>query len=107
MSPETWVPFVVGWEQERCPAEVSENEFYVTIIVKGENLTADWFTNAVKGAYYNNSEEIETTIGDIVDYEDGRFSADIYIPFVFGEGDSVKFEVDGVESAWMPLYKAN
>lgn len=99
--------FVNGWDQERCPAEVSANDFYATVFVKGENLTKDWLSKAVKGAYYNNSEEIETTNGDIYDFEGGIIAVDINFSAVFGEGDSVKFEIDGVQSAWMSLYKAN
>ena len=99
--------FVNGWEQERCPVEVSAADFYATVFVKGENLTKDWLIKAVKGAYYNNSGEIDTTIGDICDYEGGVICVDINFNAVFGEGDTAKFEVDGVQSAWMSLYKAN
>ena len=101
------MPFVNGWEQANCPVEVSAADFYATVFVKGENLTKDWLTKAVKGAYYNNSGEIETTIGDIQDYEGGMIAVDINFSSVFGEGDTAKFEVDGVQSAWIPLYKAN
>ena len=107
VSPDPLVSFANGWKQESCPVEVSVNGFYATVFVKGENLTKDWLTNAVKGAYYNNSEEIETTIGDIYDYEGGIIAVDINFSAVFGEGDTVKFEVDGVQSSWMPMYKAN
>ena len=106
-SPAVLVPFVSGWEQEQCLAEVSENDFYVTIYVKGENLTTDWLSNAVKGAYYNGGNEIETTIGDIYDYEDGVICVDINFNAVFGEGDTVKFEVDGVQSALTPMIKSS
>ena len=99
--------FINGWEQANCPVEVSAADFYATVFVKGENLTKDWLIKAVKGAYYNNSEEIVTTIGDIYDYEGGIIAVDINFSAVFGVGDTVKFEVDGVQSAWMPLQKAN
>ena len=98
--------FVNGWEQANCPVEVSAADFYATVFVKGENLTKDWLTKAVKGAYYNNSGVIETTIGDIYEYEGGIIAVDINFSAVFGEGDTAKFEIDGVESAWMPLYKS-
>lgn len=101
------MPFVNGWENESCPVEVSANDFYATVFVKGENLTKDWLTKAVKGAYYNNSAEIATTNGDIYDYEGGIIAVDINFSAVFGEGDTAKFEVDGVQSAWMTLHKAN
>ena len=101
------MPFVNGWEQANCPVEVSAADFYATVFVKGVNLTKDWLTNAVKGAYYNNSVDIESTIGDIYDYEGGIIAVDINFSAVFGEGDTAKFEVDGVQSAWMPLQKAN
>ena len=101
------MPFVDGWEQELCTAEVSVSDFYVTIYVKGENLTRDWLTNAVKGAYYNNGNAIETTIGDIYDFEGGVICVDINFNAVFGEGDTAKFEVDGVQSAWMNISKSN
>lgn len=107
LGPGDYVAFVNGWEQANCPVEVSAADFYATVFVKGENLTKDWLTKAVKGAYYNNSEGIETTIGDIYDYEGGIIAVDINFSAVFGEGDTVKFEVDGVQSAWMPMYKAN
>ena len=99
--------FVDGWEQANCPVEVSPNDFYATVFVKGENLTKDWLIKAVKGAYYNNSVEIDTTIGDIYEYEGGIIAVDINFSAVFGEGDTAKFEIDGVQSAWMSLYKAN
>lgn len=101
------MPFVAGWNEKDCPVEVSENNFYATLTVKGENLTTDWLSHAVKGAYYNGGNQIETTNGDIVDYEDGKFAVDINFAFVFGEGDMAKFEVDGVQSAWIPMIKAN
>lgn len=101
------MPFANGWKQERCPVEVSAADFYATLFFKGENLTKDWLTNAVKGAYYNNSQEIETTIGDIYDYEGGIIAVDINFSAVFGEGDTAMFEVDGVQSAWMPIHRAN
>ena len=104
---DEFVPFVDGWDQKNCPVEVEVGDFYATVLFKGENLTVDWLSHAVKGAYRDNSDIIETTIGDIVDYEDGRFSVDIYFNAVFEEGETVKFEVDGVQSAWMSLYKAN
>ena len=107
VSAETLVPFVDGWDQGNCPVEVSATDFYATITVKGENLTTEWLSNAVKGAYYNGGNEIETTIGYIADYGDGKFDVDINFAFVLGEGDRAKFEVDGVQSAWMPMIKAN
>ena len=106
-SPAQLVPFVNGWEQEQCTAEVSVSDFYVTIYVKGENLTRDWLTNAVKGAYYNGGNAIETTIGDIYDYEGGVICVDINFNAVFGEGDTAQFEIDGVKSAWMNISKSN
>lgn len=101
------MPFVNGWEQANCPVEVGVNNFFASIVVKGENLTTDWLSKVVKGAYYNGGNEIESTIGDIIDYEDGNFGFDINFASVYGEGDTVKFEIDGVQSAWMPLIKAN
>ena len=101
------VPFVDGWDQINCPVEVGENDFYATIIVNGENLTTDWLAKVVKGAYFNGGNVFEGTTGDITDYGDGRFAFDINFAFAYGEGDSVKFEVDGVQSAWMPMIKAN
>ena len=101
------VPFVDGWDQGNCPVEVSATDFYATIIVKGENLTTDWLTNAVKGAYYNGGNEIEGTVGSIADYGDDKFGIDINFAYVYGDGDTVMFEVDGVQSAWMSMIKAN
>ena len=99
--------FVNGWVQERCPAEVSAADFYTTLFFKGENLTTEWLNNAVKGAYRNNGDEIMTTNGDIADYGEGIIAVDINFNAVFNEGETVKFEADGVQSAWIPLYKAN
>ena len=104
---DEFVPFVDGWDQKNCPVEVGENDFYATIVVKGENLTTDWLSKAVKGAYYNGGNEIEGTTGSIADYEDDKFGVDINFAFVFAEGDRAMFEVDGVQSAWMPMIKAN
>lgn len=101
------MPFVDGWDEKNCPVEVGENNFYASLVVKGENLTTDWLAKVVKGAYYNGGNEIESTNGEIIDYEDGKFGVDINFAFAYGEGDSVKFEVDGVQSAWMTLIKAN
>ena len=104
---DVFVPFVDGWDQKNCPVEVRENDFYATITVKGENLTSDWLTKAVKGGYYNGGNEIEGIIGNIADYEDGKFDVDIIFASVYGQGDTVQFEIDGVKSAWMTTYKSN
>lgn len=104
---DEFVPFVDGWDQENCPVEVGENDFYATLVVKGENLTIDWLSKAVKGGYYNGGNEIESTISNITDYEDGKFGFDVNFAFVYGQGDTVKFEIDGVTSAWMVTSKSN
>ena len=101
------MPFVDGWDQKNCPVEVGQNNFYATVFVKGENLTIDWLTNAIKGAYYNGGNEIESTISNITDYENGAFGFDINFAFVYGEGDTVKFDIDGVQSAWMTTSRSN
>ena len=101
------MPFVNGWDQENCPVEVGEKDFYATLTVKGENLTSDWLTKAVKGGYYNGGDVIGGTVGNIIDYEDGRFGFDIIYAFSYAVGDTVQFEIDGVQSAWMPMIKAN
>lgn len=101
------MPFVDGWKETECPAEVSVNDFYAAVFVKGENLTKDWLSKAVKGAYYNGGNEIVSTIGDIYEYENGVISIDINFAFMYSEGNTVKFDVDGVQSAWMSLIKAN
>lgn len=101
------MPFVDGWDQENCPVEVNDNNFYAVVIVKGENLTKDWLTNIVKGGYYNGGNELETTIGDITDYENGSFGIEIYFSHVYGEGDTVRFVIDGITSAWMNATKSN
>lgn len=101
------MPFVDGWDQKNCPVEVGENNFYATITVKGENLTSDWLSQAVKGGYYNGGNVIESTIGNITDYEDGKFGVDINFAYQYGEGDTVQFEIDGVISAWMNTSKSN
>ena len=101
------MPFVDGWDEKQCPVEVGQNDFYASLVVKGENLTIDWLSKVVKGAYYNGGNVIDSTIANITDYEDGNFGFDINFAFVYGEGDSVKFEIDGVQSAWMPIIKAN
>lgn len=104
---DQFVPFVDGWDQKNCPVEVSANDYYATLSVKGENLTTDWLSKAVKGAYHNGGNEIESTISNITDYENGTFSVDINFASVYGEGDTAKFEIDGVQSAWMNIVKAN
>ena len=101
------MPFVDGWDEHNCPVEVSENNFYATLVVKGENLTIDWLSKVVKGAYYNGGNKIESTTGEINDYEDGKFVFDINFAFAFASNESVKFEVDGVQSAWMTMIKSN
>ena len=101
------MPFVDGWDQGNCPVEVGANDFYATLAVKGENLTTDWLSKAVKGGYYNGGDVIESTISNITDYGDGSFGFDINFAYVYGEGDTAKFEIDGVQSAWMTLYKGN
>lgn len=101
------MPFVDGWKETECPAEVSVNDFYAAVFVKGENLTKDWLSKAVKGAYYNGGNEIVSTIGDIYEYENGVISIDINFAFTYSEGNTVKFDVDGIQSAWMSLIKAN
>ena len=101
------VPFVDGWDEERCPVEASEVDFYATIFFKGDNLTKEWLTQAIKGAYHNGGSENEATLGDIYIYDDGVIAVDFNFNFPFGEGESVQFDIAGVKSAWMPMYKAN
>ena len=104
---DVFVPFVDGWDQKNCPVEVGENDFYATITVRGENLTTDWLSKAVKGGYYNGGDLIEGTVGEIIDYGDGGFGFDIIYAFPHGEGDTVQFEIDGIKSALMHSIKAN
>lgn len=107
MSPEPSVPFVEGWKEERCPVEASERDFYATLTIKGENFTLDWINGISKVAYLNGGNENEATIGEVYDFEDGRFAFDVNFAQVFGEGDAVQFDINGVKSGWMPMYKAN
>ena len=104
---EVFVPFVDGWNQENCPVEVGSKDFYATFTVTGENLTSDWLTKAVKGGYYNGGDVIDGTVGNIVDYENGKFGFDIIYAFSYAVGDRVQFEIDGVKSAWMNTFKSN
>ena len=104
---DEFVPFVDGWDQKNCPVEVGANDFYATLTVKGENLTSDWLTKAVKGGYYNDGDVIEGTVANIIDYEDGRFGFDIIYAFSYAVGDRVQFEIDGVKSAFMNTSKSN
>ena len=101
------MPFVDGWNQENCPVEVGENNFYATLVVKGENLSTDWLSKAVKGGYYNGGNVIEGTIGEIQDYGNGQIGVDINYAFSYAIGDKVQFEIDGIKSAWMNTSKAN
>ena len=104
---DEFVPFVDGWDQKNCPVEVGANDFYASLTVKGENLTIDWLTKAVKGGYYNGGNVIEGTAGNIADYGNGEFGVDINYANEYGEGDMVQFEIDGVKSAWMTTSKSN
>lgn len=101
------MPFVDGWDQENCPVEVGENNFYATLVVKGENLSKDWLSKAVKGGYYNGGDVIEGTTGEITDHDNGKFGVDINYAFTYAVGDSVQFEIDGIKSAWMNTSKSN
>lgn len=101
------MPFVEGWKNVNCPVEVSEGvDFYATLILKGENLTEEWLRQVIKGAYYNGGSENEATISILVDDELG-VSVDFNFNFPFGDGDRVQFDINGVKSSWMPMYKGN
>ena len=104
---DVFVPFVDGWDQENCPVEVGENNFYATLVVKGENLSTEWLSKVVKGGYYNGGNVIEGTTGEIIDYGDGKFGIDINYAYIYGVGDTVQFEIDGIISAWMNTTKSN
>lgn len=106
MLDDGYVPFVDGWEQANCLIETLRDNYYATIFVKGNNITTDWLTNAVNGAYYNGNNEIEGTVSDITDNGDGTFSINFYSASVFVQGNTIKFEIDGVQSAWINLVKA-
>lgn len=102
-----FVPFVDGWKNDRCYAEVSVADFYVTVTIKGNNLTEDWLRQVIKGAYYNGGSENEATVA-VTFYEEGvEANVDFNFNFPFVEGETVQFDINGVKSAWMPMYKGN
>lgn len=103
---ESYVTFASGWKQENCLIETLRDNYYASIFVRGNNITTDWLSNVVKGAYYNGGNEIEGTISDITDNEDGTFSINFYSASVFAPSNTIKFEIDGVQSAWMNMVKA-
>lgn len=100
-----FVPFVDGWKQEHCLIETLRDNYYATIFVKGNNITTDWLSNVVKGAYYNGGNEIEGTISDITDNGDGTYSFNFNSASAFSASDTIQFEIDGVQSAWMNMVK--
>lgn len=100
------MPFVAGWKQEYCLIDTLRDNYYATISVKGNNITTDWLANVEKGAYYNGGNEIKGTISDITDNGDGTFSMNFYSASAFSASDTIKFEIDGVQSAWMNTSKA-
>ena len=102
------VPFVEGWENVNCPVEVNGGvDFYATLMIKGENLTDEWLRQVIKGAYYNGGSDNEATVSVLANEEDGEAFVDFTFNFPFGDGDRVQFDIDGVKSAWMTMYKAN
>ena len=101
------MPFVEGWKNDRCYAEVSVADFYVTVTIKGNNLTEDWVRQVIKGAYYNGGSENEATVA-VSFYKEGvEANVDFNFNFPFVEGETVQFDINGVKSAWMPMYKGN
>lgn len=102
------MPFVDGWENVNCPVEVREGvDFYATLVIKGENLTEEWLRQVIKGAYYNGGSVNEATVSIALYEEVGDAIVNFTFNFPFGDGDRVQFDIDGVKSAWMTMYKAN
>ena len=98
--------FVDGWKQENCLIETLRDNYYATISVKGNYITTDWLSNVAKGAYYNGGNEIKGNVSDITDNGDGTFSINFYSASAFSASDTIKFEINGVQSSWMNMVKA-
>lgn len=101
------VPFVDGWSNAQCPAEATEAEYYVTLLIRGSNLSEEWIRNNDGGVRLEGAGGMGASLQDITDMGNGDYLLDYYTTGPYSEGTKIQFVFAGVTSALMPVNIAN
>ena len=101
------MPFVDGWSNVQCLAEATEAEYYVTLLIRGSNLSEEFIRNSDGGVRFEGAGGMSASLTDITDMENGDFLLDYYTTGPYSEGTKIQFVLAGVTSSLMPVYIAN
>ena len=101
------VRFVDGWSNVQCPAEATEAEYYVTLFIRGSNITEEFIRNSDGGVRFEGAGGMGASLTNITDMENGNYMLDYYTTAPYTEGTKIQFTFAGVTSSWMPVYIAN
>ena len=104
---DEFVPFVDGWSNVQCPAEATEAEYYVTLLIRGSNLSEEFIRNSDGGVRFEGAGGIGASLENIVDMGNGDYMLDYYATGPYSEGTKIQFVFAGVTSSMMPVYIAN
>ena len=101
------VPMVDGWSNVQCPAEATEAEYYVTLLIRGSNLSEEFIRNSDGGVRFEGAGGIVASLENITDMGNGDYLLDYYSTGPYSEGTKIQFVFAGVTSSLMPVYIAN
>ena len=101
------MPFVDGWSNAQCDAEATEAEYYVTLDLRGSNLSEEWIRNNDGGVRFEGAGGIGARLENIADMGNGEYLLDYYTTAPYTEGTKIQFVFAGVTSSWIPVYIAN
>ena len=102
-----FVPFVDGWSNVQCSAEATEAEYYVTLVLRGSNLSEEFIRNSDGGVRLEGAGGMGASLENITDMGNGEYLLDYYTTAPYIEGTKIQFVFAGVTSSWMPVYIAN
>lgn len=98
---------VDGWSNAQCPAEATAAEYYVTLLLRGSNLSEEWIRNNDGGVRFEGAGGMGASLQDITNFDNGDYALDYYTTAPYTQGTKIQFVFAGVTSAWIPIIKAN
>lgn len=98
---------VDGWSNAQCPAEATEAEYYVMLLLRGTNLSEEWIRNNDGGVRFEGAGGIRASLENITDMGNGDYGLDYYTTGPYTEGTKIQFVFAGVTSALMPVNISN
>lgn len=104
---DNFVPFADGWTNAICPSEATESEYYVTLLIRGSNLSEEWIRNNDGGVRFEGAGGMGASLQDITDMGNGDYQLDYYTTGPYIEGTKIQFVFEGVTSALMPVINPN